>query len=303
MAAEFDSSYGSQASQGTRNSKSFVRRSVKTIWSSEEDAIVTREMRGENRGNWRYIADLVPPKTSAQVSRRWGMVLNPLIMKGSWTVQEDRVILDWVGSYGANDWARLATILKERTGKQCRERWINYLSPERGSKQWTHQEDIEIVQLRSTMGNRWKAIADRLPGRNENQVKNRWYSTIARRIERVKRGEPIELRRGRKPTMNKPTRSQNEVSLFEEGSIQPESVSLCHELFEYEPTFQGGTDTTLVASPTSLTLTLMESDRYNELYECDIWNTNLALNNSGVMPASDSTSDTCGIEFTLRDPT
>ena len=44
------------------------------------------------------------------------------------------------------DWTRIASKLKDylgmerRTGKQCRERWYNHLSPTVNKQPWTQQE-------------------------------------------------------------------------------------------------------------------------------------------------------------------
>ena len=57
--------------------------------------------------------------------------------------QEDSVICRLVNQHGLEDWTRIADKLKEgclgvrRTGKQCRERWYNHLSPAVSKKPWS----------------------------------------------------------------------------------------------------------------------------------------------------------------------
>ena len=49
-------------------------------------------------------------------------VLNPDLVKGPWTKEEDEKVLQLVHQYGPKRWTLIAKQLKGRTGKQCRER-------------------------------------------------------------------------------------------------------------------------------------------------------------------------------------
>ena len=41
--------------------------------------------------------------------------------------EEDEILQKLVGKHGGKGWTSIATYLKGRTGKQCRERWHNHL--------------------------------------------------------------------------------------------------------------------------------------------------------------------------------
>jgi len=43
--------------------------------------------------------------------------------------------------------------MKGRSGKQCRERWVNHLKPEVKKGGWTHEEDELILQKQAELGN------------------------------------------------------------------------------------------------------------------------------------------------------
>lgn len=65
-----------------------------------------------------------------------------------------------------------------RSVKQCRERWNNHLDPSLLKTKWTDQDDRRLRELQSELGNTWTRIAANMPGRSENEVKNRWYSWL-----------------------------------------------------------------------------------------------------------------------------
>jgi hypothetical protein len=122
---------------------------------------------------------------------------NP-IHKVKWTDNEDKRLLAHIEQYGTSNWSAVAAGMYGRTGKQCRERWTNCLDPSLNRDAWTPQEDAVLLHQQSARGNCWSKIAEFLPHRSANALKNRWcwlarHNAVA--PEKGKRGGGEEMKK------------------------------------------------------------------------------------------------------------
>ncbi|CAN6713875.1 unnamed protein product [Malus baccata var. baccata] len=103
--------------------------------------------------------------------------------KGLWTVEEDRILMDYIREHGKGKWNRVNKVTGlKRCGKSCRLRWMNYLSPNVKRGDFSEEEDDLIIRLHKLLGNRWSLIAGRVPGRTDNQVKNHWNTHLSKKL-------------------------------------------------------------------------------------------------------------------------
>ena len=118
--------------------------------------------------------------------------------KKSWHSEEDAKLLQYVEEYGVHGaWPLIAEHMENRTGKQCRERFFNHLSPDIKKGAWTKEEDNVIVEQQNKLGNQWTKIAAYLPGRTDNAIKNRWHL-----INRCKPAEIIVTESNKSSSLN-----------------------------------------------------------------------------------------------------
>ena len=66
--------------------------------------------------------------------------------------------------------------LTNSTGRQCRERWKNYLAPGIQKDKWSPEEDALLVQKVKELGTMWSKMVPFFPGRTDVNLKNRWVT-------------------------------------------------------------------------------------------------------------------------------
>ncbi|KAG0479739.1 hypothetical protein HPP92_010597 [Vanilla planifolia] len=107
--------------------------------------------------------------------------------RGPWTVEEDLLLINYISKHGEGRWNSLAKFAGlKRTGKSCRLRWLNYLRPDVRRGNITAEEQLLILELHCRLGNRWSKIAQHLPGRTDNEIKNYWRTRVQKQAKQLK---------------------------------------------------------------------------------------------------------------------
>ena len=108
------------------------------------------------------------------------------MIKRKFTKEEDSKICQLVKQYGAKKWDEIARHIPGRTGRQCRDRYQNYLHPGFFNGEWTNEEDELLYEKFNLMPNKWSKIVQFFPRRSANSLKNRWHYFVSRNYKNIK---------------------------------------------------------------------------------------------------------------------
>ncbi|CAN6805682.1 unnamed protein product [Brassica oleracea] len=105
------------------------------------------------------------------------------LKKGPWTPEEDEKLVNYIQKHGHSSWTALPKRAGlNRCGKSCRLRWTNYLRPDIKRGRFSPEEEQTILNLHAVVGNKWSTIANNLPGRTDNEIKNFWNTHLKKKM-------------------------------------------------------------------------------------------------------------------------
>jgi hypothetical protein len=76
--------------------------------------------------------------------------------KAKFSQEEDVKLMELVGEHGAENWQKISQHLHGRNSRQCRDRWLNYLSPEVVNGPWSREEEQLLIAKYRELGPMWK---------------------------------------------------------------------------------------------------------------------------------------------------
>ena len=148
----------------------------KKKWSEQEDNLLIELASKYKEKHWKEISQNFQSKNPLQCFSRYKRI-RPGIVKGCWSIEEDKSILELVKTFGKS-WSKISRILSTRNGKQIRDRYINVLDPRIKKGKFTEEEDNLLIKLYLYHGPSWSNISKHFANRTADMVKNRFHSSI-----------------------------------------------------------------------------------------------------------------------------
>lgn len=124
---------------------------VKGHWSPHEDDLLRRLVANDQK-NWGDVAAKIPGRTSKQCRERWHNHLDPSIVRGAYTPEEDRIILEAQARLG-NRWSVIAAMLPGRTEDAVKIRWKSHCRVWRARKYLRKSPAEAGAETPRSMGN------------------------------------------------------------------------------------------------------------------------------------------------------
>jgi hypothetical protein len=105
-------------------------------------------------------------------------------VKMKFTPEEDDLIRRVMETRQNQPWAAIAEAIPNRTARQVRERWMNYLDPSVNTRAWTPEEEVVLQNLVAQHGPKWSKMVQQLENRSDIAIKNH-YQLMQRRQSKI----------------------------------------------------------------------------------------------------------------------
>lgn len=105
--------------------------------------------------------------------------------------EEDKLLLSLVEICGEGNWDEIGMKMKARNGRQCRDRWISFLSPDANKTSWSPDEDQRIIEKVKEIGPKWAIISKYFNKRTDSMIKNR-FAALKRKMTKSEKSTETE---------------------------------------------------------------------------------------------------------------
>lgn len=87
---------------------------------------------------------------------------------------EDKKLKELVTRLGSTSWNTIAKQFKDKSPKQCRDRWRNYVDPDLRHDEWSVEEDQMLIEKFKEFGSKWTVMTAYFNHRSANDIRYRW---------------------------------------------------------------------------------------------------------------------------------
>lgn len=106
------------------------------------------------------------------------------VKRNKFKPSEDRMLLQLIEQYGDKcNWNIIANEMENKSARQCRDRWTQFLNPNISKAPFTYEEDKLLIEQIKKMGTVWCKICKFFKNRSVIQLKNR-YSCLKRHMNK-----------------------------------------------------------------------------------------------------------------------
>ena len=155
---------------------------------------------------------------SSNITKENNNINMPIFKKGKWSEEEDNLLKKYINKYGEGKWSQIEKRFIGRSRKQIRQRFISnikikkifeekkekilndlYSSSDEEEKtenkkneqkiifKWNDELDKVILKEYFLCKKSWVKISKKIPGSTENSVKNRFYSLLRQKVNKLKK--------------------------------------------------------------------------------------------------------------------
>jgi len=150
-----------------------IQNKKRKSWTKQEDELILNLSKTlPRKEKWILISKKIKTKTPLECYRRLKSI-DPKFKKGRWTPQEDFLLLQLVNQFG-RCWNIISKIFKNRSNKQVKIRYDEYINPKICFDKFNGTEDDLIIKLYPIYLNKWSKYQSHLPNRSQKRIKLRY---------------------------------------------------------------------------------------------------------------------------------
>lgn len=158
-------------------------------WQPWEDDLIRNYVKVNGR-RWNDIVQhCLPNRTIQQCQSRWTDVLNPVLKRGPFSMEEKELLEKGVATLGQGKWTSISQqFLPHRSPRRLANEWSNTT---KSKMRWTEEEDALLLKGIEQFGpSAWAKIASNLlPWRTRVQIRNHYRSNLDPNVKRAKWSE------------------------------------------------------------------------------------------------------------------